>query len=336
LHLKRLTCCAVALLGVSAFGSTATAAAGTLQGAGSTLVAPLENEWAAGFKNQTGNSVTYAGVGSGTGITDISNRIVDFGASDAPLSAAQAAACNSCVMVPWALSATGIGYNVPGIGNGLKLTPAILSGIYLGTITTWNNPAITKINKGMNLPSLKITPVFRSDGSGDTYAFTNYLSDVNSTWNSRVGYATTVSFPTGVGSKGNSGVATTVENTSGAIGYISASYLIAQKISTAKIQNAKGNYEYPGLNNIINAAATVHSVPSTGLHIVDPPKSQKIAYPISTFTYAIVPSAPKQAALLQSWLTYAVTTGRTTGIGIDFAPIPTVVQNYCKQVIASL
>jgi phosphate transport system substrate-binding protein len=317
--------------------------AGTLNGAGSTLVAPLENEWATGFKNATGNTVNYAGVGSGTGITDISKRIVDFGASDAPLTSAQASTCTvsgvGCVEIPWALSATGIGYNLPGIGNGLKLTGKILSEIYLGQITTWNNSAITKINKGVHLPNLKITPVFRSDGSGDTYAFTNYLSDINSAFASKVGYATTVTFPAsnGVGSKGNSGVATTVENTSGAIGYISASYLIAQKISTAKVQNNKGNYEYPGLNNIANAASKVTGIPAGGLHIVNPPKSEKIAYPISTFTYAIVPSnGGNNASLLQSFLTYAVTTGRNFGLGIDFAPIPSVIQHADESLISGL
>ena len=336
MQLKRLTCAAAAALTIGGTATTATAMAGTLQGAGSTLVAPLENEWAQGFQNATGNQVNYAGVGSGAGITDISNRIVDFGASDAPMTPAQASSCNNCVMIPWGLSATGIGYNLPGVANGLHLTGKILAYIYLGKITNWSDPAIQRINKGINLPNLKITPVFRSDGSGDTYAFTNYLAVVApNAWGAN-NYATTVSFGNGVGAKGNAGVATTVENTSGAIGYISASYLIAQKITTAKIQNARGNYEYPGLNNIINAAATVHSVPASGLHIVDPPRSQKKAYPISTFTYAIVPQAPKQSALLKQFLTYAVTTGRTFGVGIDFAPIPTVVKNAAISDINSL
>jgi phosphate transport system substrate-binding protein len=336
LHLKRLTCLAAVALSASATAMTASATADTLQGAGSTLVAPLANEWAKGFQNATGNVVNYAAVGSGAGITDASNGIVDFGASDAPLSAAQAAACHGCLTIPWALSATGIGYNLPGLGNGVKLTGKILAQIYLGQITNWNSSAITKINKGVHLPNLRITPVFRSDGSGDTYAFTNYLSDINSTWRSQKGYATTVSFGAGVGAKGNSGVAAAVSNTAGAIGYISASYLIAQKIATAKIKNARGNYEYPGLSNIENAAATVHSVPAAGLHIVNPPRSQKKAYPISTFTNAIIPGSPGKVALLKSWLTYCVTTGRSFGIGIDFAPIPRVVQNAALADISRL
>ena len=337
MQLKRLTCVVAAALTVGGTATTATAMAGTLQGAGSTLVAPLENEWAQGFQNATGNTVNYAGVGSGAGITDVSKRIVDFGASDAPMTPSQASACNGCVTIPWGLSATGIGYNVPGFANGLKLTGKILAYIYLGKITNWSDPAIRKVNKGRSLPNLQITPVFRSDGSGDTYAFTDYLNSVSSAWASTEGPpATTVAFGHGVGAKGNAGVATTVENTSGAIGYISASYLIAQKITTAKVQNARGNFEYPSLNNIINAAATVHSVPAGGLHIVNPPRSQKIAYPISTFTYAIVPQAPSQSGLLKQFLTYAVTTGRTFGVGIDFAPIPSVVKNAALADINSL
>jgi phosphate transport system substrate-binding protein len=335
-HLKRLLCVAAVAIGANATIMTASAFAATITGAGSTLVAPLEHEWASAYQNSSGNSVTYAAVGSGTGIADITSRVVDFGASDAPMTSSQAGSCNGCVQIPWALSATGIGYNIPGVGNGLKLTGSILAQIYLGQITTWNNAAITKINKGVKLPSLKITPVFRSDGSGDTYAFTNYLSDINSTWAKSKGYATTVSFGSGVGAKGNSGVAAAVTSTSGSIGYISASYLIAQHISTAAVQNAKGNFEYPSLSNIENAAAIVKSVPSTGLPIVNPPKSQKTAYPISTFTNAIVPKSPKNADLLKSFLTFAVTNGRNMGVGLDFAPIPSVVQKYDESVISSL
>ncbi|HTU96018.1 MAG TPA: phosphate ABC transporter substrate-binding protein PstS, partial [Solirubrobacteraceae bacterium] len=200
---------AVLAVGASAgFISTAAASAdsGTLNGAGSTLVAPLEAEWAAAFNSRTGNTVNYNPVGSGTGIADITSRTVDFGASDAPLTPSQAGSCNGCVEIPWALSATGVGYNVPGAGKKLHLTGTLLAQIYLGNITTWNNPAIQKVNKGVHLPNLKITPVFRSDGSGDTYAFTNYLSQVNSTWRSKVGLGTAVSFPTGASGKGNSGV----------------------------------------------------------------------------------------------------------------------------------
>lgn len=328
----------VSLSGLGAFASRAMAAGGTLNGAGSTLVAPFEAEWAQGFDNKYGDTVNYNAVGSGTGITDISQRIVDFGASDAPLTSSQAAGCHGCVQIPWALSATGVGYNVPGAGRKLKLTGATLANIYLGRITNWDNAAIRKSNRGVRLPNLRITPIFRSDGSGDTYAFTNYLSDVNSAWRHKVNYATSVQFPTGVSGKGNSGVASVLKSTRGGIAYIAVSYLIASKLNAAAIQNGAGRYEYPNLANIENAAAQVKRVPaSNALHIVDPPRRAKIAYPISTFTYAIVPhSSNKQAGLLRSFIDYALTTGQRSGPSLDFAPLPRVVLTADKRTANSL
>ncbi|MGO9754793.1 MAG: phosphate ABC transporter substrate-binding protein PstS [Solirubrobacteraceae bacterium] len=330
-------------LGASATGVTASAMAAQLKGAGSTLVAPLESEWAGAFATATGNTVQYSAVGSGSGITDIQNRLVDFGASDAPLTSTQASACTdqapgTCLTIPWALSATGIGYNIPGIGSGLKLSGNVLAGIYAGLITNWSNSAIAKLNKGVHLPHLTISPIFRSGGSGDTYAFTNFLSAVNSSWAHKYGFATTISFPAGTAATGNSGVASRVKTTPGAIGYISGSYLISAEITTAKVENAAGRFEYPNPNSIQNAAATVHSVPAAGLSIVNPPKSQKIAYPISTFTYAIVPQSPPASTvqLLKSWLTFCVTTGRAYGFTLDFVAIPKVVETAALADIAKL
>ena len=328
---RNLISLAVATVSVGGFGGFASSAAMakglTLNGAGSTLVAPFEAEWAQGYASQTGNTVNYNAVGSGTGITDISNRIVDFGASDAPLTPSQASSCHGCVQIPWALSATGVGYNVPGAGNKLKLTGATLANIYLGKITNWDDPAIKRSNPGTRLPNLTITPIYRSDGSGDTYAFTNYLSDVSKTWSSQVNYSTSVQFPHGVGGKGNSGVASLLSSTKGGIAYVAVSYLIAQKLNAAAIQNSAGKYEFPNLQSIENAASAVKRVPSSNeLHIVDPPKSAKIAYPISTFTYAIVPqSGNRQAALLKQFITYVLGKGQRTGPSLDFAPLPKAV-----------
>jgi phosphate transport system substrate-binding protein len=325
---------AVLAVGASAgFISTAAASAdnGTLNGAGSTLVAPLEAEWAAAYNSKTGNTVNYNPVGSGTGIADITARTVDFGASDAPLTSSQAASCNGCAQIPWALSATGIGYNVPGAGKKLHLTGALLAAIYQGQITTWNSPQIAKVNKGVHLPNLKITPVFRSDGSGDTYAFTNYLSSVSSAWRSKIGLGTSVSFPTGASGKGNSGVTAVLQGTPGSVAYIAVSYLIAHQLPAVAIQNKAGKFEYPNLSNIENAAAVVKHVPSSGaLSIVNPPKSAKIAYPISTFTYVIAPHNAAQKPLLKSFIQYALNAGHTFGANLDFAPVPKVVVNADK------
>ena len=331
---------AVLAVGASAgFISTAaaSAASGTLNGAGSTLVAPLEAEWAAAFNSKTGNTVNYNPVGSGTGIADITSRTVDFGASDAPLTPAQAGSCNGCVEIPWALSATGVGYNVPGAGKKLHLTGALLSAIYQGQITTWNNPQIAKVNKGVHLPNLKITPVFRSDGSGDTYAFTNYLSAVSSSWRSKIGVGTSVSFPTGASGKGNSGVTAVLQGTPGAVAYIAVSYLIAHQLPAVAIQNRAGKFEYPNLSNIENAAAVVkHVSPNQGLSIVNPPKSAKIAYPISTFTYVIAPHNAAQKPLLKSFIQYALGAGHAFGANLDFAPLPKVVVKADKSAANSL
>jgi phosphate transport system substrate-binding protein len=307
--------------------ASSAAAAGSLTGAGSSLVAPLEAYWAQEFQHLYSDTVTYAAVGSGAGIAQISARTVDFGASDAPLTSTQAAACNGCVQIPWALTATGIAFQLEGIRK-LDLTGPIVANIFLGKITNWNDPAIAKINRGISLPNLKITPVFRSDGSGDTYAFTDYLSRVSPTWKSQVGNATSVNFPTGVGGKGNSGVTAVVSSTNGAIAYISASYIIAHQLGAAALQNAAGNFEYPNLKNIENAARSVKHVPANNeMHIVNPPKKYKIAYPLSTFTYAIVPTAAPQKQLLASWIYYAMTAGQKFGAALDFAPIPKVVLN---------
>jgi phosphate transport system substrate-binding protein len=307
------------------FASTAGAASGTLTGAGSTLVAPLMASWSQDFLNKYNIQVTYGAVGSGAGITQISARTVDFGASDAPLTSAQAASCNGCVQIPWALTATGIAFNVPGVSK-LKLSPLVVANIYLGKITTWNNAAIKKLNKGVALPNLKITPIFRSDGSGDTYAFTDLLSRVSSPWRIGVGNATAVSFPTGVGGKGNDGVTALLSSTQGGIAYVAASYAIAHGLNVAALQNAAGKYEYPNLKNISAAAAVAPAPPSNlEMHIVNPPKRAKLAYPLSTYTYVIVPRSSKKLSGLASFIYYALTAGQQFGAALDFAPIPRAV-----------
>jgi phosphate transport system substrate-binding protein len=307
--------------------SPAGASAYSLTGAGSTLIAPLEAFWASDFQHRYGDTITYSAVGSGAGIAQISARAVDFGASDAPLTPAQAEKCKECVQIPWALSGIGIAFHLEGIRK-LKLTGPVIVKIYLGQITNWNDPAIAKLNKGVKLPNLKITVAFRSDGSGTTYGFTDYLSHISSAWKSKVGNATSVSFPTGVGGKGNDGVTAIVSSTNGAIGYIEASYIIVHKLNAAAVQNAAGLFLYPNLTNIEAAAQVVKSVPANNeMHIVNPPKSAKHAYPISTFTYCIVPRSAPQKGAIASWVYYAMTLGQTFGAQLDYAPIPKVVLN---------
>jgi phosphate transport system substrate-binding protein len=328
---------AAVFVAVGATGFTTTASAADLTGAGSTLVAPLMQQWANEYKSRTGSEVTYGAVGSGAGIQQITARSVDFGASDAPLKPSQADACNGCVQIPWGLTAVTVPYNLPGI-TGLKLTPSILSQIYLGKISSWDNPQIKKYNPGKNLPSTHITVAFRSDGSGDTYAFTNYLWKVSSDWKSKVGiYATSVNFPVGVGGRGNDGIASVVQSTAGAIGYVSASYAISHNMNVAAVQNAAKKFMFPNLKNISEAAKTIRSIPASNeMHIVSPSKKLPKAYPICTFTYAIVPKSSPKKDDLAKFIKYAIGDGQKFGAALDFAPLPARVKNAASRTADSL
>jgi phosphate transport system substrate-binding protein len=333
--LALVTAAALALLGTTAF--TASASAESLTGAGSTLVAPLMQQWANDYQSKTGTEITYGAVGSGAGIQQITARSVDFGASDAPLKPSQAQACNNCVQIPWGLTAVTVPYNLPGI-VGLKLTPSILAQIYLGKISSWDNAQIKKVNPGKNLPSTHITVAFRSDGSGDTYTWTNYLWKVSSDWRSKVGiYATSVNFPVGVGGRGNDGIASVVSSTAGAIGYVSASYAISHNMNVAAVQNAAKKYRFPNLKDISEAAKTIRRIPANNeMHIVSPSKKYPKAYPICTFTYAIVPKDSGKKSALAAFIKYAISDGQKFGAALDFAPLPASVKSAATRTANSL
>ena len=324
-----LAACAVLACGIAACGSSnsstssGTGSADTLVGAGSTLVAPLVSEWQPEYDKKTKVAVTYGAIGSGGGIAQITARTVDFGASDAPLSEDQFKEAKGVVQIPWALAATVVAYHLEGAPNQLKLTGPLLAEIYEGKVTSWNAPAIAALNPGAHLPATKITPIHRSDGSGDTFAFTNYLSHISSAWSSKIGHATEVTFPVGIGAKGNSGVGGAISSTNGAIGYIAIAYVLENKFDYALVKNAAGNYPVPGIPSISAAAKTLTSVPANNeVSIVDPPASAPDAYPISTFTYALVPEKSPKASTLKPFLKWAITEGQTFGPKLDFAPLP--------------
>jgi phosphate transport system substrate-binding protein len=315
---------AVAVLAFGAGFAAASRTGGSLKGAGSTFVFPLVSQWQANYKNA---QITYGSVGSGAGIAAITARTVDFGTSDAPLTSDQASACKGCEQIPWALSATSIPYHVAGVDYGLKLTGQILAGIYLGHITKWNDARIKKLNPGVKLPGLKITPVYRSDSSGTSYNFTDYLSSISKEFKSKIGVGTQPSFSVGIGGRGSSGLAGAVSRTDGAIGYVDVAYSLKNGFKVAKIQNKAGKFQLPGLRGIAAAAATITKVPKNGrLSIVNPPKAQKLAYPICTFTYVIVPTKARKASTLKQFISWAITSGQQYGPPLKFSPLPKVVQ----------
>jgi phosphate transport system substrate-binding protein len=323
----------LALIAAALVALAAVAAAGaksndtTLSGAGSTFVAPLVGAWTPAVGSAFGYTVQYSAVGSGAGIQAISNNQVDFGASDAPLNPAQVSACPDCLQIPWALSAVAVFYNVPGGPAHLNLDGNTISKIFLGQITKWNDPAIKALNKGASLPDLKITPAFRSDGSGTSYAFTDYLSSVNGEWKTKIGVSTQPAFPAGQGAKGSSAVAGLVSRTQGAIGYADIAYAIANHLHFAAVRNRAGKFLYPSLRRIEAAALAFKKVPSNNeMHIVDPPKSAPLAYPISTYTYVMVHQKTAHAAELRKMIFWALTQGQKPQYAakLTFAPLSTV------------
>jgi phosphate transport system substrate-binding protein len=327
-----MICVGAAVVGLTATTAVASASATTIKEAGSSLVYPLVYKWSQVYNN---NSVSPAAGGSSTGITDISQNSVNIGASDAPMSSAQYSGDgNNPVEVPWALSATVVAYNIPGIHAGLKLNATILGEIYTGKIKRWSSPAILKLNKNFAKALKKapaITPVFRSDGSGDSFVFQNFLfKGAPKAWT----IAPSTSFPgtVGQGENGNYGVSGEIAKNAGAIGYISAYYAISQHgIYTASLENAAGNFEQANGTTIEAAAKSNSTLPAQGsaftsalgVQIQYPAKKYKTAYPISTYTYAIVNQKGESGlSAVQDFLNWAITTGQKYGAALKFYPLP--------------
>jgi phosphate transport system substrate-binding protein len=303
------------------------AAGGSLTGAGSSFVFPLVSQWIPAMGSAYGIKITYGSIGSGKGIAAITGRTVDFGASDAPMTPAQYQACNGCLQLPWALGGTSVPYNIPGLNKRLRLTGKLLSGIFGGTITKWNDPAIKAVNPGANLPDLTITPIHRSDGSGTTYNFTDYLSNADPAWRTKYGRGTLVAWPGGIGASGSSGVAGALKGKAGGITYVDVAYSLVNHFSFASVQNRAGKYTTPGLRSIAAAASSLKRVApeNNGISIVNPGKVYPTAYPISTFTYVIVPKKTANAQNLRIFIHWALTKGQTFGPKLLFVPIPPII-----------
>ncbi|MGZ8715726.1 MAG: phosphate ABC transporter substrate-binding protein PstS [Gaiellaceae bacterium] len=331
---------AAALAALAAGGAAAAPAkhtGTTLVGAGATFPAPLISQWIPAVGSALGYELQYSAIGSGGGIAAITARTVDFGASDAPLSPDQFNACNGCVQIPWALAGTSVMYNLPGVKNLLHKDGPTLAKIFMGDITTWDNPALKKLNPNASLPGTKITIAHRSDGSGTTYNFTDYLSSVSPAWKSKVGLGTSVNWPVGNGGRGSSGVSAIVSQTVGAIGYADVAYALANHFSYFAMKNRSGKFTTPGLRGVLAAASSDQKPDATNaLSIVNPPKKYPLAYPISTFTYVILPLQSAKAAELKKFVFWAVTTGQKYGPKLWFVPLPKSVLVVAEKTIKKI
>jgi phosphate transport system substrate-binding protein len=331
---------AVALVAVVAAGAASARQSGTtISGAGSTFVSPLVTTWIPAVGSALGYELQYSAIGSSGGINAITGRTVDFGASDAPLSPDQFSACNGCVQIPWALAATSIMYNLPGVKNLLHMDGPTLAKIFLGQITKWDDPAIQRLNKGVQLPATAITIAHRSDGSGTTFNFTDYLSSVSPAWKSQVGTGTSVNWPVGNGGRGSAGVSALVAQTPGTIGYADVAFALKNHFSYFAMQNRSGKFATPGARGILAAAMSDQKPDATNaLSIVNPPKKFPLAYPISTYTYVIVPTQTSKAAELRKFLFWAVTHGQEAKYtaALRFVPIPKPVLVVAEKAITKI
>lgn len=330
---------AVAIVAALTVGAaSARTAKSTVTGAGSTFVAPLVQAWVSPAASSLGITLQYSAVGSGGGVSAITNHQVDLGASDAPLTEFSPT-CGTCVQIPWALAGTAVMYRLDGVKNHLHLTGSVLAQIYMGQIKTWNAKAIRKLNPGVNLPSKNITVVHRSDSSGTSYNLTDYLSHVSSAWKNGPGTGTSVAWPTGVGGKGSSAVANLVRQTDGGIGYADAEYAHRAHLAMFSLQNRAGKFEFPNLKTI-KAASLLDTKPSANgsLSIVNPPASAAYAnaYPICTYTYVDVQKSSPNAVAIKKLLNWAVTSGQSFGPKIFFEPLPAPVVAFDKKQIKKI
>jgi len=280
--LKSLKLAAVAVA-TSCVALSASAQDNTLLGAGSTFVYPLFSKM---FSEYTASKVNYQSIGSGGGILQLTNKTVDFGDSDAPLNEDQTAKMGAPVLhIPMTSGAVVVTYNVPGVATGLKLSGKDLADIYLGKVTKWNSPEVKDSNPGVNLPDLPIVVIHRSDGSGTSFIFTDYLTKVNTDWASKVSKGSAVNWPAGLGGKGNEGVAGLVKQTPGAIGYNELAYAIQNKMTYAYIQNKSGKFINPTIAATTLASnVTIPADSKVSITNTDNPNG----YPISSFTWALI------------------------------------------------
>ena len=310
-----------------------------LTGAGATFPEPIYSKWFSEYSAaHPGVTINYQAIGSGGGVRQMTAGLVDFGASDMPVTDEQLAGSKTKLThIPTVMGAVVPSFNVPGV-NDLKFSPDVLADIYLGKITNWNDPRIAKDNAGVSLPNLKIIVVHRSDGSGTSYIFTDYLSKVSNDWANGPGRGASPSWPMGVGGKGNPGVAGLVRQLPGAIGYVELLYALENHISYGEIRNAAGNWVKASIDGVTAAAASIKQMPSDyRVSITNAPG--KDAYPISSFTYLLVPLKFPDAAkgkVIKDMLSWIINSGEGEAAGLSYAPLPKSVSDKVLKTVYSL
>jgi phosphate transport system substrate-binding protein len=334
--MRRLT-----LLLLCAFLSLPLAAQTKLNAAGATFPYPMYSKWFSDYHQMHPEvEVNYQSIGSGGGIRQVTEGTVDFGASDMPMTDAQLAEAQTklktkVLNLPSVLGADVPAYNVPGVSGEVKFTPEVLAGIFLGRISKWNDKAITSANPGMNFPDRDIVVVHRSDGSGTTFIWTDYLSKVSPEWESQVGRNTSVKWPVGLGAKGNENVAGSIRQLPGAIGYVELIYAVQNHIAYGSVKNSSGNFVKASLESVTAAAASSPKMPPDfRVSITNAPG--KDAYPISSFTWLLIPQQSKDAAkgkIIADFLSWMVTDGQKTTAALSYAPLPDAVVQKEKETI---
>ena len=309
----------------------------TLNGAGATFPYPMYSKWFSEYHNAHPDiQFNYQSIGSGGGIRQVLAGTVDFGATDGPMSNEQLSQAKVKILhVPTVLGAVVPAYNVPGVTGEVKFTPDALAGIFLGKITNWNDKVIASANPDIKFPDQPIIVVHRSDGSGTTFIWTDYLSKISPEWASGPGKGTSIKWPVGLGGKGNEGVAGVVRQMSGAIGYVELIYAVQNKIPYGVVKNASGNFVKASLESVTAAAASVKNMPADfRVSITNAPG--KDAYPISSFTWLLIPTQSKDAAkgkIMADFLTWMVDDGQKMTAALTYAPLPESVAQAVKAEI---
>jgi phosphate transport system substrate-binding protein len=309
----------------------------TINGAGATFPYPMYSKWFSEYhKAHSDVQINYQSIGSGGGIRQVLAGTVDFGASDGPMSDEQLAQAKVKILhIPTVLGAVVPAYNIPGVTGEVKFTPEALAGIFLGKITAWNDKAITSANAGVNFPNQPIVVIHRSDGSGTSYIFTDYLSKISSDWKNGPGKGTSVKWPVGLGGKGNEGVAGMIRQMEGSIGYVELIYAVQNKINYGSVKNSAGSFVKASLDSVTAAAASVKSMPADfRVSITNP--AGKDAYPISSFTWLLIPAQSKDPAkgkIIVDLLNWVESDGQRMTSELAYAPLPESVVNKVKETI---